>query len=106
MDRKHGKRPLPPNESEKKEEEVEYHRNIFPVYSSRSQQDDSAMVSALTQVIGNTTHEQNPLQVIDHQVLGNPQVFSAENPVEQSQPAVVLQAQGIKHLFTIYIVVY
>nr|AZL19492.1 transcription factor ERF90 [Fragaria x ananassa] len=52
------------------------------------------MVSALTQVIGNTTREQNPLQVTDHQVLGNPLIFSAENPVEQSQPAVVLQAQG------------
>ncbi|XP_050378929.1 ethylene-responsive transcription factor ERF113-like [Argentina anserina] len=50
------------------------------------------MVSALTQVIADT-HEQNSLQV-DHQVHGNPLIFSAENPVEQSQPAVILQAQG------------
>lgn len=92
MDRKPGKRSLPSNESEKKEEEAEeYHRNIFPVYSTRSQQDNSAMVSALAQVIANT-HDQNPLQV-DHQLHENPVITSALNHVEQSQPA-ELQDQG------------
>ncbi|KAM5571513.1 ethylene-responsive transcription factor ERF113-like [Rosa sericea] len=50
------------------------------------------MVSALSQVIANT-HEQNPLQ-LDHQVHGIPLIISADNHVEQSKPAVVLQAQG------------
>nr|QNI23898.1 AP2/ERF transcription factor [Camptotheca acuminata] len=45
----HGKRPLPSDESKEKEEE-----HIFPVYSARSQHDLSAMVSALTQVLGNS----------------------------------------------------
>lgn len=55
MARRDGKRPLPSDESKEKEGD-----QIFPVYSARSQQDMSAMVSALTQVIGNTTH-QNPV---------------------------------------------
>lgn len=98
VDRKPGKWSLPSNESEKKEEEAqEYHRNIFPVYSTRSQQDNSAMVSVLTQVIAHA-HDQNPLQV-DNQLHDNPVITSALNHVEQSQPA-DLQDQGITHLFT------
>ncbi|XP_008239644.1 PREDICTED: ethylene-responsive transcription factor ERF114-like [Prunus mume] len=82
VDRKHGKRPLPADESEAKEED-----QIFPVYSSRSQQDTSVMISALAQVIGNT--DQTPLQ----QVQGNPLITSQSSPAEsQSQPA--LQDQG------------
>lgn len=46
MDRKHGKRSLPLEEEEEKEEKP------FPIYSNRSQQDMSAVVSALIQVIG------------------------------------------------------
>lgn len=83
MDRKHGKRPLPSDESEAKEED-----QTFPVYSSRSQHDTSVMISALAQVIGNT--DQTPLQ----QVQGNPLITSQSSPAEiQSQPA--LQDQGI-----------
>lgn len=55
MARRDGKRPIPSDESKEKEGD-----QIFPIYSARSQQDMSAMVSALTQVIGNTTH-QNPV---------------------------------------------
>ncbi|VVA19302.1 PREDICTED: ethylene-responsive mRNAion [Prunus dulcis] len=82
VDRKHGKRPLPSDESEAKEED-----QIFPVYSSRSQQDTSVMISALAQVIGNT--DQTPLQ----QVQGNPLITSQSSPAEsRSQPA--LQDRG------------
>ncbi|XP_059638830.1 ethylene-responsive transcription factor ERF114-like [Cornus florida] len=52
--RRHGKRPLSSDDSSEKKEEEEELNNIFPVYSARSQQDMSAMVSALTQVIRNT----------------------------------------------------
>lgn len=63
---------------------------MFPVYSARSQQDMSAMVSALAQVISNT--DQNPVQV--H---GNPIITSQSGTIReqhQSQPAV---DQGIVH---------
>lgn len=84
MDRKHGKRTLPSDdESEEKRED-----QIFPVYSSRSQQDASVMISSLAQVIGNT--DQNLLR----QVEGNPLITSQSSTAEsQSQP--LLQAQGI-----------
>lgn len=48
--RRHGKRALG---SEEKDDDHEFERDsIFPVYSARSQEDMSAMVSALSQVIG------------------------------------------------------
>lgn len=57
MDPRHGKRakrPLPSDEStEKAQDDQDDHQHIFPVYSSRSQQDLSVMVSALSTVIGN-----------------------------------------------------
>lgn len=37
------------------EEEDDDQMNVFPVYSARSQQDMSAMVSALSQVIGSSS---------------------------------------------------
>lgn len=54
---RHGKRALPADESEDNPEEYEQDEepDIFPVYSPRSQQDMSAIVSALSQVIGTTT---------------------------------------------------
>ncbi|XP_013619518.1 PREDICTED: ethylene-responsive transcription factor ERF115-like [Brassica oleracea var. oleracea] len=58
--RNYGKRPSRAGESEKKETEDE--ENIFPFFSDRSQYDTRAMVSALTQVIGNqssSTHDDN-----------------------------------------------
>lgn len=45
--RRHGKRALVPESSEDQDDD-----SIFPVYSARSQEDMSAMVSALSQVIG------------------------------------------------------
>lgn len=47
MDPNHGKRSGGSEEAQEKEEE-----HLFPIYSDRSQQDMSAMVSALAQVIG------------------------------------------------------
>lgn len=58
MHRRHGKRGLASNESEEKDEE--YNTNIFPVYSARSQQDMSAMVSVLSQVIGSSNNNTTP----------------------------------------------
>ncbi|RXH77905.1 hypothetical protein DVH24_039876, partial [Malus domestica] len=87
VDLKHGKRPLASVESEEKEED-----QIFPVYSARSQQDTSAMVSALAQVIGNNSDQiNNPLD----QVQGiSSLITSQSSPTEtQSQP-VLLQDQG------------
>ncbi|PSR89407.1 Ethylene-responsive transcription factor [Actinidia chinensis var. chinensis] len=47
------------NQSEKKEEE---HNNIFPTYLARSKHDFTAMVSALSQVIGSNTSK-NPVHL-------------------------------------------
>lgn len=57
MDRRDGKRTLPSEEAQKEED-----YNLFPIYSERSQQDMSAMVSALTQVIGGTNNDPLLLQ--------------------------------------------
>ncbi|KAJ0233826.1 Ethylene-responsive transcription factor ERF115 [Hirschfeldia incana] len=55
--RNYGKSPFRADESEKKEAQDE--ENIFPFFSDRSRYDTRAMVSALTQVIGNqsNTHD-------------------------------------------------
>ncbi|CAK9186893.1 unnamed protein product [Ilex paraguariensis] len=73
VDRRHGKRPFPLDESEEKKEE-----QIFPIYSARSQQDMSAMVSALSQVIGNNNN--NPASV--H---GDPLIIPQSDTAEQNQ---------------------
>lgn len=85
MDRKHGKRPLLSNEEEEKEED-----HIFPIYSARSQQDMSVMVSALAQVISN--RGQNPVQV--H---GNPLITSQSSTREQDDQSQPTLDQGISH---------
>lgn len=88
VDRRHGKRPLPSDEAEEKEDQD----HIFPVYSARSQQDMSAMVSALTQVIGNT--DKNPLHD-----LGNPSPISHHSATTpHDQPSQLLQDQGTRTL--------
>ncbi|CAI9786855.1 unnamed protein product [Fraxinus pennsylvanica] len=48
VDGRHGKRPLPSNESADEDEDP------FPIYSAQSEHDMSAIVSALSQVMGNT----------------------------------------------------
>ncbi|OIW01814.1 hypothetical protein TanjilG_07531 [Lupinus angustifolius] len=58
MDRRDGKISFHSEEAEKEEDNYE-----FPIYSERSQQDISAMVSALTQVIGGTIHN-DPVQIL------------------------------------------
>ncbi|KAB5564773.1 hypothetical protein DKX38_004827 [Salix brachista] len=56
VDRRHGKRPLPPEASEEKEKE---HDDFSSYASTWSETDMSAMVSALTQVMGNPTSVQS-----------------------------------------------
>lgn len=56
--RRHGKRALPAEESEvnpEYQDNIDQDQHIFPLYSPRSEQDMSAIVSALSQVIGTTT---------------------------------------------------
>ncbi|XP_057465476.1 ethylene-responsive transcription factor ERF114-like [Actinidia eriantha] len=64
----HGKRPLPSDELEKKEEE----ETIFSLYSARSKHDMTAMVSALTQVITNTTNHDKTTTPFDDLLPHNP----------------------------------
>ncbi|TKY60526.1 regulation of transcription [Spatholobus suberectus] len=65
MDRKHGKRSLP------LEEEAE--EKAFPIYSTRSEQDVSAVVSALVQVIGGNPVHKDPVTVSQSSAVGNEQ---------------------------------
>lgn len=52
MDRRHGKRPLPPDEPEEKEGD----QHVWSQYTSvRADQDASAMVSALSRVISSSS---------------------------------------------------
>ncbi|PON97477.1 AP2/ERF transcription factor [Trema orientale] len=74
----HGnKRPFPSDESEEKEDQD----SIFPIYSARSQQDMSAMVSALARVIGsnhiniNDDHQPQADPVLQH-MHGNPSLIA------------------------------
>lgn len=100
MDRRHGKRPLPFDESEEKSEQqqssddLQYNDNnmFFPVYSARSQQDMSAMVSALSQVIGNTS---------DHHLPVHPNLLPStdhDQPI-QSHSVTDQQQQGIIYIY-------
>ncbi|KAK6924604.1 AP2/ERF domain, partial [Dillenia turbinata] len=81
--------PQQPDESRSKEEEEEEKQGggddqnemvIFPVYSARSQQDMSVMVSALAQVIGsqNTAAADRPLQ----RTIPNPHQLQPPEPQE------------------------
>ncbi|PON67211.1 AP2/ERF transcription factor [Parasponia andersonii] len=74
----HGnKRPFPSDESEEKEDQDP----IFPIYSARSQQDMSAMVSALARVIGsnyiniNDDHQHQADPVLQN-MHGNPSLIA------------------------------
>ncbi|KAM7272366.1 hypothetical protein ACFE04_027029 [Oxalis oulophora] len=84
MDRKYGKRVIRHNESD--QEDLN-----FPVYSARSQQDMSAMVSALSQVIGSnqTPHHVRPNTMITSQQ----QHYSNTNEGNQSHNQVQVQVQ-------------
>lgn len=79
--RRHGKRPHPSDE--KAEEEEEEMKLEFPVYSARSQEDMSAMVLALSQVIGSPdTDHKNPLP---------PTNFDDSLPKSESQATLLLE---------------
>jgi len=68
--------------------EREEEHDLFPIYSERSQQDMSAMVSALTQVMGGSN---DSLQHHEH-LLTSSNNTSSQNNNEQSQ--VPQQDQG------------
>ncbi|KAF1865574.1 hypothetical protein Lal_00004950 [Lupinus albus] len=75
MDRRDGKRSSPMEEAEK-EENYE-----FPIYSERSQQDISVMVSALTQVIGGTSNS-DPIQLLQYPLTSGTQNQQSQQPQE------------------------
>ncbi|KAA8542049.1 hypothetical protein F0562_023201 [Nyssa sinensis] len=80
----HGKRALPSDESKEQEEEP-----IFPVYSARSQQDLSAMVSVLTQVLGNS--EKTPPADVPGNSLA---ICTSESGTTLANPSQPIQYQG------------
>ncbi|CAF2118818.1 unnamed protein product [Brassica napus] len=73
-----GKRPFRAGESEEKKE-ADDDENIFPFFSARSEYDTRAMVSALTQVIGNqsSTHDNN---------LHHPVKYDQQDPIQHVPP--------------------
>lgn len=87
MDRRHGKRPLPSHESEEKEEQQQQNQHqLFPFYSARSQHDMTAMVSALSQVIGSTNNNNSVSVVGNYPALADPQSAAAiENQAQQEK---------------------
>ncbi|XP_013738647.2 ethylene-responsive transcription factor ERF115 [Brassica napus] len=78
-----GKRPFRAGEPEEKKE-ADDDENIFPFFSARSEYDTRAMVSALTQVIGNqsSTHDNN---------LHHPVEYDQQDPIQHVPPT---QDQG------------
>lgn len=89
--RAHGKRPFPSdhNESEEKEAAAPSEDHLlFPVYSARSQQDMSAMVSVLSRVIGGNEHMVDHRQSHRLQMHGNPSITTDSGMAghDQSQP--------------------
>ncbi|CAJ1974712.1 unnamed protein product [Sphenostylis stenocarpa] len=77
--------------------EREEEDDLFPVYSERSQQDMSAMVSALTQVIGGSNNDSLHLE----DLLTSSHNTSSQNSNEQSQlpqqdqvPSKILNCEG------------
>lgn len=83
--RNYGKMPFLAGESEEKKE-VDDEENIFPFLSARSQYDTRAMVSALTQVIGNqsSTHDTNQHHPVE---------YNQQDPIQHVPPT---KDQGIK----------
>lgn len=59
--------------------------NLFPIYSERSLQDMSAMVSALTQVIGGGTTNNNPLQMHEQALTTSHSSSTQNEPFQQPQ---------------------
>ena len=90
-----GKRPFRAGESEEKKE-ADDDENIFPFFSARSEYDTRAMVSALTQVIGNqsSTHDNN---------LHHPVEYDQQDPIQHVPPT---QDHGIYVNIYIYTCTY
>jgi hypothetical protein len=87
VDRRHGKRPLPSEASEEKEKEHD-----FPDYaSSWSETDVSAMVTALSKVIGKIDDNPTPVQSTP---LTIPESTAVKEEPDSTQP---VQDQGIEN---------
>ncbi|KAK4436756.1 Ethylene-responsive transcription factor [Sesamum alatum] len=87
VDPRHGKRPFSSYESEEKEDaadRTEEQPLFFPIYSARSQQDMSAMVAVLSQVLGRTG--ENPPPPSEYSLHGS---SVAQLPHHQSSSAPV-----------------
>ncbi|XP_022842962.1 ethylene-responsive transcription factor ERF114-like [Olea europaea var. sylvestris] len=84
------KRPLPFDESEEKER-IE----LYPIYSARSQRETSAMVSALSHVIGNSDSNPAVPTVYGNLPLPLPESSSGQ---EQNQPQPAVQQEGRPNL--------
>jgi hypothetical protein len=96
VDRRHGKRPLPLEASEEKEKE----HDDFPSYASTwSETDMSAMVSALTQVMGTTDNNPTSVQSTPY---GLDQSVVKDEP-DQSQP-VQDQGNGCIHMCCVLVI--
>lgn len=95
MDRRHGKRPLPSEASEEKERDPQQHHDFPPNYESNwTEADMSAMVSALTQVIGTTEdHHQGTV------VQSNPSSISHSIVKEEPDRPQPVQEQGMIFIF-------
>ncbi|KAE9587366.1 putative transcription factor AP2-EREBP family [Lupinus albus] len=89
MDRRDGKRSSPMEEAEK-EENYE-----FPIYSERSQQDISVMVSALTQVIGGTSNS-DPIQLLQYPLTSGTQNQQSQQPQEDQGNMRRIHYRGVR----------
>ena len=92
--RRHGKRALVRDGSEEKDEDHESERDsIFPVYSARSQEDMSAMVSALSQVIGASSGGQfYPSEAVSAYTEATQQIQSSQPARNDDQQGVVFNS--------------
>lgn len=91
MDRRaDGKRPFPSDHHDSEEKEAAEDHLLFPVYSARSQQDMSAIVSALSRVMGSNDHMVGQHQSHPLQMHGNPSITTNNSGMalqhHQSQP--------------------
>lgn len=103
MDRRHGKRPFSSHESGEKEDQQQHHshHHIFPFYSARSQHDTTAMVSALSHVIGSTNNNNSVSMVGNFPALPDHQSGASVETHAQS-----IQEQGTKRFFYEYVVTF
>ncbi|CAL0327715.1 unnamed protein product [Lupinus luteus] len=90
MDPRDGKRSFHSEEAEEEENNYE-----FLIYSERSQQDISVMVSALTQVIGGTSNN-DPLQILQDPLTSGTQNQQSQQPQEDQGKMRRIHYRGVR----------